>query len=755
MLRVPAWRNIGRVALAAPALLVATPLAAQCRDGSPPPCDLARSTTVPLAPLKLDDKTWLVLPFENSGKVADAELISPASLTLLNQELGRWQDVRRVPEDRVAELIAAAPGRSTGAMGLQAALAIARRMGAGRLVLGSYLAIGGRADVTARIYDVKSGTELRRVPESIRGYASPTALDSITATFRRVTLKALDVPPTTRSSTTLGTSNLEAYRAFAAGMAAFRRLRSDTAALEFERATAIDSGFAVAHAMAGQAYQRLLRFSKASAAFDVARRHADRLPWRESVLLAVWQNANDLSFQDETCRAARALLERDSTDVEGWRHVAACSPSTLPPDPRRPRYLTNPNETYRALTHALSLDPTNSTLLQQVVGGLFGGLMLANGNVPRLHLAGDSLEILLARHTDSPYGTTFGATDSATRAFIVRRALAVAEPFVQVNPLDAVGHLLLGRAYLAAARFVEADDHFRRAASLSTLIELRRQLFEGRILAAMGAERPADARALVDSMLTDPGSSWKPELATAFGVFRADSTQTQAVTVRATHLRLTPIFAGILADSDRAILETFGAVEGNAMPVSQANKDAYVERATDVWRRIGFFVTRGRPAADTASPVGSARVQAFIAVGDTAHARIELQKWTEDIRARPLHDYSGDELFAAEALVLLRDSTSALSLLQRFASQWPLLMSAPNVGLGSVNLRRAQPFVRPQSLRLVTRTWLLYGDVAYGLGAKADAIRAYRMVVGMWERGEPPVQPLVERARARLKELGG
>lgn len=58
------------------------------------------------------------------------------------------------------------------------------------------------------------------------------------------------------------------------------------------------------------------------------------------------------------------------------------------------------------------------------------------------------------------------------------------------------------------------------------------------------------------------------------------------------------------------------------------------------------------------------------------------------------------------------------------------------------------------STRVAGRAWLLYGDLAMARGARDEARRAYRMVVGLWEGGEPPVQPLVARARAALAQLG-
>jgi hypothetical protein len=40
-------------------------------------------------------------------------------------------------------------------------------------------------------------------------------------------------------------------------------------------------------------------------------------------------------------------------------------------------------------------------------------------------------------------------------------------------------------------------------------------------------------------------------------------------------------------------------------------------------------------------------------------------------------------------------------------------------------------------------------------GHKDEARRGYTIIVGMWEKGEAPVQPLVKRAKEALARLGG
>jgi len=93
------------------ALLVALTLPAgqawaQCADGSPPPC---RTITVASAARRanppLDDRTWIVVPFDNLAKSADADWLRVASVNLLYLGMSRWSDVRVIDDERVADFM--------------------------------------------------------------------------------------------------------------------------------------------------------------------------------------------------------------------------------------------------------------------------------------------------------------------------------------------------------------------------------------------------------------------------------------------------------------------------------------------------------------------------------------------------------------------------------------------------------------------------------------------------------------------------
>src|SRR5690348_17299886 len=92
---------------------------AQCPDGSPPPC---RGAAAP-APLRrpnppLDDRTWIVVPFDNVTRAPDIDWLKDASVNLLYLDMSKWRDIRVIDDERVADFIREVP-EAHGALTLQ------------------------------------------------------------------------------------------------------------------------------------------------------------------------------------------------------------------------------------------------------------------------------------------------------------------------------------------------------------------------------------------------------------------------------------------------------------------------------------------------------------------------------------------------------------------------------------------------------------------------------------------------------------
>src|SRR5205085_946340 len=158
------------------------------------------------------------------------------------------------------------------------------------------------------------------------------------------------------------------------------------------------------------------------------------------------------------------------------------------------------------------------------------------------------------RRYSNPYVVPSGVTDSTVRGWSIRHELELTESFVQINPADGVGHLLYGRALLNAGRFDDAERELVKGSGFSTLVNVRREYYRDRVMAALGAERPRQARALIDSMLTDYSAAWQSQLAVPFGLMHADSGRSfSQVGTRDRHI-YNQIYAGIVPETDYAVM---------------------------------------------------------------------------------------------------------------------------------------------------------------------------------------------------------
>ena len=146
-------------------------------------------------------------------------------------------------DPRVADFMRLVPGASASQkLSLNDGLAVARRAGAGRLVMGDVLKVGSRTMVTATVFDVRRGSRLRSAREE-------TALqDSLIPLFSRLARGILAVaPPAGANLGAIGTSSVSAFQEYLAGVQALNRFELPVAKRHLTRALQLDTNFALAH----------------------------------------------------------------------------------------------------------------------------------------------------------------------------------------------------------------------------------------------------------------------------------------------------------------------------------------------------------------------------------------------------------------------------------------------------------------------------------------------------------------------------
>src|SRR2546427_9283219 len=136
--------------------LVMRSAAAQCPDGTAPPCRRgapeAAATSRP--PAERDRaRTFLVLPFRNLSRTADYQWLVEASPTMLADALGQWTELTVVPDERLYPALRRHELHPGDVMDLASLRRVAAETGGGAAGARRNIVTGARAAGGARGHD--------------------------------------------------------------------------------------------------------------------------------------------------------------------------------------------------------------------------------------------------------------------------------------------------------------------------------------------------------------------------------------------------------------------------------------------------------------------------------------------------------------------------------------------------------------------------------------------------------------------------
>ncbi len=751
------------VALAAPAAL-----RAQCPDGSPPPCRSAAPARRPNPPL--DERTWIVVPFENVTRAADIDWLREASVNLLYLDMSKWRDIRVIDDERVADLMRDVPQARAGqTLSLDAGIAVARRAGAGKLVMGDLLKVGSRTRVVAKIFDVRTGQRVRNVIQET------TDPDSLMAVFGRLARGILNADPPSEAALGTGTTRLDAYQAYLAGVRALNSFDVATAREHLERALQLDSTFALAHYKLSLVIGWMAPNDRGQRTHaDAAARLAAGLPARERTLIAAQAQAAIPDY-GRACETLAPLIRADSGDVEAWYGYAECmyhDNVILPVDADsvHGRFRGDWNTSLRAFRRVLELDPTYHLAFQHIQDGLQNtarqgclgvdgrtacGAQGENVYVAVLRRDGDSL-VLDPVRINTPEGAAAltaqqrSVQEDGSRRRNLEEARRAAEEWLSAGPTEPRARIAHMRALLRLGRVEEAAAAARQVTGARTSVPEAGQFATNRIEIAIKLGEGAEAVRLLDSTRTAFDSLVEAQVAIGVvgtvlgrtGVMDALIERNAATSppwVRAYFRSATRTLLGIPDDSLFARERTFADF---VAPAQGASRTMQIMAGSLLWGPLQR--TRDQwPVVDTASTDQRIAMVSWLAVGDTARFRAGLTTLDSTIAARAQDPDHGEALLAANAWLALGDTARALARLRAWRdTNWRSTPILEQIAQGFAQTGMTWP-----------RSLLLIGDLAAATGQRPEASAAYRRFIDLWESGDPEVQPIVARARAALAAL--
>ncbi|HYL55439.1 MAG TPA: hypothetical protein VEU73_07660 [Gemmatimonadales bacterium] len=301
-------------------LLAAAPfaLSAQCPDGSPPPC--ARRG------VPLDTSRYLILPFAHREGGQATPLDGAGCAELLAEAFARWAEIRLADKTRIYDALARRGARVPFRIPFDTGLAIARQLGAGRLVMGQLWSFGDTLRLTAGLYDAaRGGAPLREATTRV-----PANQGGMGAAFNALADSLLGADASaSRGAGAEQTRSLRALRAYALGERAMRSWDLAGAAREYRAAVGADSEFAHAYLGLGQALLWAGDSNQDAARDRAAITHRaaallERLGAADGTLLLAQQAMFEQRWP-EACAKYRELLAADSTSFAAWYGLAECN----------------------------------------------------------------------------------------------------------------------------------------------------------------------------------------------------------------------------------------------------------------------------------------------------------------------------------------------------------------------------------------------------------------------------------------------
>jgi tetratricopeptide (TPR) repeat protein/TolB-like protein len=740
---------------------------AQCPDGTPPPCRGAASAGARRPNPPLDAQTWIIVPFDNVARVPDIDWLKDASVNLLYLDMSKWRDIRVIDDERVADFIREVPeARGGQTLTLQSGIAVARRAGAGKLVMGDLLKVGARTQLVAKVFDVRTGQRLRTVRQE-----APVA-DSIMPAFGLLARGVLNVePPSGLSLGAIGTTRLDAYQEYMEGVRALNAFEIPEAHRHLDRAIALDSTFALAH------YKLTIVIGWENSSdpahlvhAQAAARLSGQLPARERTLIS-GQLAQANGDYGRACELYSPLLRADSNDVEALYNFGECSYHDavvvpVPGDSSRLAFRGSWNASMRAFRRVLALDPTYHLAFQHVQDVLLAvnrpGCLPSAGThtcpegtnrIAAVRREGDSVVTVPVAVTSNAggYDAQLAAArrDRSHRRNLDEARLAALE-WLEAGPAEARARIVYGRILLRMGRVDSADVMLRQVTGRRARTE-QAQFVLDRIEVAVKLGHESEGLRLLDSLRGEldsvAGARFQIALGAAmFGQF-GDLDSAIAKDIQAPPFIKRYLAAEVRALAGAPVDSLFTIEQVYAASILQfvgASRVSGLLLPTLAWVDFRDRGARWPAALDTASTDPRLQLVAVVAAGDTARVRRTVARFDSTAESQQDEPEDGASLLSANAHLLVSDSAAALARLRRFRdATWyrtPILSSMAT-GLAFSGM-------------IWARSFLLLGDLAAAQGQRAEAADAYRRFIGMWQHADPEAQPLVQRARDALARLG-
>ena len=239
-------------------------------------------TSAPVAVGESGRPAIAVMHFQHAGaQDSDTAWLAGGVPSMLVTGLAQTRGLEIVSERRLLQALAQSGEASLASLDKEQAADVARRAGAGAIVVGTIFRSGSEIRIDAQVEDLTNGRVL--AARSVRGTDVFALVDQLSSDIREVV--GFGDAPDVRNVANVSSTSLEAYRLYSAGAEAGSNARYRDAEKLLKSAVAIDPGFAEAYLHLAAVAGALGDKNMHDEYFRLALEHADRLSERHRLLV--------------------------------------------------------------------------------------------------------------------------------------------------------------------------------------------------------------------------------------------------------------------------------------------------------------------------------------------------------------------------------------------------------------------------------------------------------------------------------------
>jgi len=332
--------------------------------------------------LRAGENSLAILSFENKTSDSELDWLETGLPEILLTDLAQSQAINLISRERLLDYLNREKKGDADSYTHAEMLNAARALGAVNLLSGSLYKLGDNIRIDARLEEVATGKIL--LGAKVVGENAFALVDSLTEKIADG-LNVSELMSSHVSVSELTSSSPEAYRLYHEGMEKFELELYEEAIDKFNRALAIDPGFALAYMRIGMAKVSQYRPQEGAKYFALAQEYKSRLPLREKSLLDIYSGFWLEQRYDESFVRLETFVNHYPDDKEGRTFYALV-------------FVAFAQDTASAFAHldtVLHIDPQ-----YQLALSFYSQVYQQYGNLEK---AVEYVKLIRSYHPESPY----------------------------------------------------------------------------------------------------------------------------------------------------------------------------------------------------------------------------------------------------------------------------------------------------------------------------------------------------------------